>query len=242
MSDNPTTQSGRKFFDPTSMRFILGAIAMAVIPLGTYLVRQSMASHTVEYPNRDFHSLPLTLSQWQGKDQELDPKIFLATGAKVSVDRIYTDNMRHVMSIQLAMYGDPDEGLYHRPYNCYKSHGFNIVSESEMPVQAAGREDMKIKLYEWEQKGQKKYVAYWYELGEHIIFERPDLVGARLALRGQSIWPPMIKVMIETPETNDPEEDKKRLSEFAGQICQWLDEPVAASAAEPGKTAAEITN
>jgi EpsI family protein len=216
--------------DATTLRLLLLAIVVLIIPAGSYAVHMAMKPPEVEFPNRDFETLPLQLGPWEGERRELDPKIFLATGAKFTIDRVYRDNKAHNATLHIAVFGNPDEGIYHRPYNCYKSNGYAPLSEKDLPLPVSTRQDMTARLMEWQKGQQKLFVVYWYELGPYRLFERWDMFRVRYALFGQNPWPALIKVMIEIPETNEPAEDQKRVSDFASRICQWLDDAGSADA------------
>ena len=45
----------------------------------------------MERPNWSLRELPFQLTNWHGEDTEMDPKIAVATGADVIVNRIYRD-------------------------------------------------------------------------------------------------------------------------------------------------------
>ena len=49
----------------------------------------------VEKPNWTLRDLPLQFGTWHGEDTEMDPKIAVATGADVIVNRIYRDEAGH---------------------------------------------------------------------------------------------------------------------------------------------------
>ena len=42
-------------------------------------------------------------------------------------------------------------------------------------------------------------VAYWYEVGDHTMFERQDLLKTQWAMFGKTKWPVMFKVLLEMP-------------------------------------------
>jgi EpsI family protein len=211
------------FQDATARRLWIVGLVVVLIPVGSYVVRAGMKPAKVNLPDREFLlSFPRQLGPWQGEDQELDPGIFAQTGAEYYLQRVYLDDRHMEIRLHVAVFSDPDEGVYHRPYNCYRGHGWLPVSEKDLPLEVPERPDMKAHLMTWEQAGRKELVAYWYELGDRVLFDRDGMFRARIALRGQETWPALIKVMITTPGTNDPAEDEKRIGEFAQRVCQWM--------------------
>ena len=51
----------------------------------------------------------------------------------------------------------------------------------------------------WTRNGEKVIVAYWYEVGDHTMFERQDLLKTQWAMCGKTKWPVMFKVLLEMP-------------------------------------------
>jgi len=218
------------FQDATARRLWLVGLVLVLIPVGSYVVQAGMKPAKVNLPGPEFlQSFPKQLARWRGEDRKLDPAIFAQTRAEHYLQRAYADDAGPEINLAIAVFRDPDEGVYHRPYNCYRGHGWLPASEKDaekdLPLEVADRPDMKAHLMTWEQQGRKELVAYWYELGDHLLFDRWDLFKARFALRGQETWPALIKVMITTRGTSDSSQDEKRLAEFAQCVCQWLSGP-----------------
>lgn len=68
-------------------------------------------------------------------------------------------------------------------------------------------------------------VVYWYQLGDHVLFDRWDLgMKIRWSLRGREKWPALIKVMLTIPAA-DPEAAKPVLLDFAKQLAAWENQP-----------------
>ena len=100
----------------------------------------------------------------------------------------------------LASYSDPDAGLYHSPTNCYRSSGWRMVEDSKIERADPRRQPpQRVYLATWEKRGDSILVAYWYRLGDYTLFQRWDMFWVRLAMRGQATWPPMVKVLLQTP-------------------------------------------
>ena len=68
-------------------------------------------------------------------------------------------------------------------------------------------------------------MVYWYQLGEHLLYSRADLgFHVRWALRGQPVWPVLIKVMLQIPAPSDGEDSKPMILGFAKQIATWMNQ------------------
>ena len=73
--------------------------------------------------------LPMQLGPWTGQKSNLDPVIFVATGAKFAEDRIYTDDIGRYVATILRIFHNPDDGLNHTPFNCYEAKGYRMRQE-----------------------------------------------------------------------------------------------------------------
>ncbi len=118
----------------------------------------------------------------------------------------------------------PSNGLYHNPFNCYDTHGFTLKQREHRPLTAPNRPDSELSLSTWEKEGQKHVVAFWYELGDHTLFERDDLApwkSTLWAMAGKPKWPVMFKVLIES-SGSDPDQAKADVLEMARSVREWL--------------------
>ena len=119
--------------------------------------------------------LPLQFGTWHGEDTEMDPNIAVATGADVIVNRIYRDEAGHAISLHTATFLDPAEGVYHSPLNCYRGNGWEKISESRENVKAADDLSITVSLVKWKKEEERILVVYWYQLGQHVLYDRFDL-------------------------------------------------------------------
>lgn len=212
--------------EPTTLRLILVAAAIAVFSWMTYQARAGLKPPEVEMPTRDYHKLPYQLGDWRGADKELDPKIFAAIGANYIVDRVYR-NGPHQISLHLAVFDNPDEGIRHSPMNCYLGQGFRNVSTKRASLNLADDPEMEMLLTTWEKSQQRVLVGYWFKLGEHLLFDRTDMAVVRLQLRGQQVWPALVKVLVHynIAGSNPTDEDVGRVRDFAAMIEKWIAAP-----------------
>jgi len=63
-------------------------------------------------------------------------------------------------------------------------------------------------------------VAYWYEVGDHTMYERQDLLPTQWAMFGKTKWPVMFKVLLEMPV--EGEQTRSEILGMAQFIRQWL--------------------
>ena len=66
-------------------------------------------------------------------------------------------------------------------------------------MKVPNRPDTKISVTTWQRNSEKVIVAYWYEVGDHTMYERQDLLNTQWAMFGKSKWPVMFKVLLEMP-------------------------------------------
>jgi hypothetical protein len=157
---------------------------------------------------------------WTGKDEIMDKQEYNYAQLDEYVSRTYTNHDNRTMSVLLGIYDSPAVGLYHNPFNCYDTHGFVLKEHIRKPLSAANRPDTDISLTTWDKEGRKFVVGFWYEVGDHTMFERQDLLGTQWAMRGKSKWPVMFKVLIQA--TGDPNQAKVDVLEMAKAVREWL--------------------
>ena len=132
------------------------------------------------------------------KTTKLDAETFVNTGANVAVERHLPrcrgPRRQHVP----GHFDDPDAGVYHSPINCYRSNGWRLIRSRRWTCRfPTGRRSGHLST--WECKGETILVAFWYRLGDHTLFERWDMGRVRWAMSGQKTWPPLVKVLLQTP-------------------------------------------
>ena len=95
------------------------------------------------------------------------------------------------------------------------------------PLKAPNRPDTTISVSTWVTRsgdsGEKVIVAYWYEVGDHTMFERMDLLKTQWAMCGKTKWPVMFKVLLEMPAgETDLDPSRQRRSPGHGPICAGM--------------------
>jgi EpsI family protein len=207
---------------PAARRLGVLIMLISVVHGGFVVVRAgTQGAQVLLPPPPGIRGLPLNLGNWRGIETQLDPETFVNAGALEAVSRLYTDRSGHVTKVLLALYTDPAAGVYHTPTNCYRSNGYTQLDTMTVPLQATPCPEIPVSLSTWEKKDDRVAVLYWYEMGKYTLFDRADWGVVRVELRGQRVWPPMYKVLLETPVAADAKE-RAHLLELAGSIRQWL--------------------
>jgi len=203
-------------------------IVAAIFPATYGLMSQAkfgLEPPGVEMPTWTFKEMPLQMGEWRGEPIELDPEIAAATGAAVIVNRLYRDPAGHAVSMHTAVFEKPIDSVMHTPIRCYRSNGFQDVDASWEELQLSKDVKLPVSMVTWEGKREKLIVVYWYQLGEHVLFDRADLgLGVRWALRGRAKWPAAIKVMLQIDGRN-PREAIPAILDFATRLAQWENQP-----------------
>ena len=221
----------------TAVRIAIVILVVVTVHLGFYVVRAGTRPAEVKLPGRSLESIPRQIGGWQGSPEELNHEIFVNTGAREVLPRRYLNRQGQRVSAFVALYTNAEEGVYHSPTNCYRSSGWNLLEISRPLLKTKGRPDTPVSFSTWEQKGDRIYVLYWYELGDYTLFERSDLLKVRWGMLGKRVWPPMYKVLLQT-SAPDAETARTRLLEFAEVIrttIPELDAEPAPGAAAPAK-------
>ena len=202
--------------------------AVAAIVVGAWGVNSwlkiSIVPSNVELPQWSLQELPYQLGEWHGEDVKLDSLITAAIGAAVVVERTYQTEGRVPVVLHTAMFKNPGDGVYHSPVNCYRANGWKEITNSVENVQVTDDLTIAVSLIAWEKEGERVLVAYWYQLGNHVLHDRLDLGRIRMKMRGQSEWPALIKVMVQIPLA-DPQQAQKTLMDFTTTMGKWLNQP-----------------
>jgi len=207
----------------TLIRLLVVASFVLLASFACYWVRAGLKPPSVKMPDQDFHKMPLVFDDWQGEDVELDPKVFIKIGADVVIDRKYRNDRGQVISTHTAVFSDPDEGVMHNPMNCYRVTGWQKVDDEYLMLEAPGKTPVKVRCVAWNREGERALVVYWYQLGEHSLFNRLDLGKLRWEMGGVKTWPALLKIMLHMPSSDHPAGDRAAIMDLAGKIYGWIE-------------------
>jgi hypothetical protein len=213
------------------MGLVIGILA--VEQLGFWAVGH-LSNPSVIEPRQPLSNFPMKVTTaetgtWDGKPTKLDDQMFDESEVSAVETRLYVKEGR-TLKFLLAEYREPSKGLYHNPMNCYHSQGYTLVGDVEKRPLVVGpsRPDTEISIANWLKKGENGkenvIVAYWYEIGDHTMFERSDLWDTQKAMFGKTEWPVMFKVLLEMPagEGAAVEQTKGELLGMAQEVRKWL--------------------
>jgi EpsI family protein len=209
-----------------AIRVIVAAVVIISTYLGVRVVGNLRETPPVVLPNWQGKDLPMQLGEWKGEDAELDKRLFEAEGAHSIVNRQYRNESGMVVSLHLAIFDNPTEGIWHNPISCYTTNGWAPIEITRVPISEAVDNSDKIALSSWEKSGVTTIVGYWYQLGEHRLYGRWDLgFNVRWQMRGRKTWPALIKILLSTAPGAKPDDAKMQLLKFADLVHQWINLP-----------------
>lgn len=209
----------------TTVRICVVAVLLPLTYGGACLLKTALVPPGTDMPDWTFRDMPKQFGDWRGEDATLDPKIALATGAKIIVDRTYRDGSGSTISMHTAMFDNPAEGVMHSPLNCYRNSGWERSELETRDMQISDDLAIPVSISVFRRGQEKVAVAYWYQLGEHVLFGRLDLgVKVRWSLAGKPKWPALIKVMLSVSAI-DSDDAKSTVFGFAEQVAKWENQP-----------------
>lgn len=215
----------------TQVRIYVVVALVLLVYGGNCLARFAIEPPEVEMPTWNFDAMPTQLGEWTGmKPEKLDEKLASAADAKIFYNRAYRDKTEHTILVHTAVCDNPTFGICHNPQICYLYNGWNnkIRMFEKLSFNVGDVEKtipVYVGLWEKEDKSEKVWIVYWYQLGPHVVFDRWDIgFKVRWALAGQKKWPPLIKVMLQI-QASDSEDTKSRVLELAALVAQWENLP-----------------
>ena len=208
----------------TPVRILIVAALVVLVYGGAHMMQQGMKPPSVGLPPWDVQDLPMHINGWEGGEAEMPPEIRQKLGAHSSINRSYRHAEREPIAVHVALFDQYDVGALHNPANCYRSSGWRLKGDAPLRLAASDGTPVSVALSTWERDGQRVTVAYWYQLGDHIITDRVQLGKARWDLRGSQEWPALVKVLMQT-STDKVERSEEGVQELAEFIFRWLNDP-----------------
>ncbi|MHB0956077.1 MAG: exosortase-associated EpsI family protein [Pirellulaceae bacterium] len=204
----------------TSRLWTTSLVVIVAFGLGGLLLYR-VSSADVRPLNATFSELPMEIEDYVGEDREFDEEIARSVGAMDSVSRIYTNPSGVEISLHAASWNSLlQPTLPHPPTICYVASGAQIVDSRFVSV---GKDEppVEARLLTIDRDGMKSLVLYWYRWDDKVCTTRSQATLARLALVGESAWPPVVKVMLETQCGLSADDALRSLTSFAAEVHDW---------------------
>lgn len=217
-------------------RLIIIAAVLILFQGGAFFLLQRAKSSEVRPLNGDLNAIPYRLEiekrvegqtvthVWQGENSRSagDEDIVRTVGARHAISRKYQDESGRVISVHIADWDSlKTPTLPHPPTVCYPSNGAKIIRSESVSVGGSNIEsdpiDAELLVVENSQ-GVRSLVLYWYAWNDQICRTRWQACVARLKMIGSREWPPVVKVMLDTPAMPNEEESQAAITELATKI------------------------
>jgi len=194
-------------------------------------VRRGYSLGQVIPPERELSETSLRIGNWEGRDLPADPRIRKILRARSGVDRVYR-NPRGDEALVHAVWTD-DYLQLHFPQQCYREAGWELQSEEDLEVSTGKSVTFPVKVLRFTQGKKSIRVLYWFQLGEDVFLDRiQHRFLRRKVCWGKTEWPPLMKFMLETPESGLGRSNEV-LTDLAARLHEEVFETTSASGPEP---------
>ena len=204
-----------------TIRLFFAVVLVAAIHSGAILADKWRLSQEVVVPREELQELPMILGSFSGEAVDLDYRLFIATGADLTVDRTYRDAAGHSVVLHIAAFGDYSHITPHHPDLCFSGAGWTAVSREDVELKADNELPVTAQIITFEQESQRIRVMFWYQVGNLTAVDYRGVRQAIVKARRAGAAPPLIKVLLQVPAT-DSAADKKRLCEVAEPVFAWV--------------------
>jgi hypothetical protein len=195
----------------------------AIVLLGIYGAAESFKGRgmptELAKPQLKLEQMPKTFDSWKGEDTPLDPQVFQAIGAAMVINRRYQDR-RAVVDLHSDVFLDYGVRLPHPPETCYEGNGCVVADGETVQIVSDAKGAHSARLLTLDRAGSRLYCLYWYQVGDVTFWNGDDLRHVVQSFRGQTTWPPMLKIMLQT-SADSAEEAQRRLKEVAALVHPW---------------------
>lgn len=158
LSSNVTPEAERRTSVPKpavrsrlAIAVILGMLAVTGAGDRWLTAQIEAAANQVLPLDQPLSAVPLRLGAWQGTDEPLDEKIRRIAGDDDSLNRVYrnAENNRTI-GMYIGYVGRPRKWLGHRPDICYRTHGFEQISQTSAILPLADGSTIPCFMYEFQ--------------------------------------------------------------------------------------------
>ncbi len=197
-------------------RYVWLAVAsVTLIQGGGWAVKAMCFTSTARPPLQALADLPRTIGTWSGTDLQVDPA-FANVGAIDHNERRYTNSAGAVVFVHRAAWTSQDDWIPHTPELCYTNNGWELLQSETTTL--PDLPTIRLVIQHYRQGVDQVAVAYWYQLGAGTYFDRDGARVLHRTLWGHREWPPLIKTLLQTNESDD---SQKRLLDLARRVYEF---------------------
>lgn len=209
---------------PLRKRLFIIATILLVSQGGAFFLLQRAKSSEVRPLTKQLSDMPYEIvggiGQWKGQDQKTDDEITRTVGARQAISRTYLGPEGRTIAVHI---GDWDSlntpTLPHPPGICYPASGFKITRREKVTI---GKDDpVEAEILFVEHSGYEAAILYWYGWEELVCTTRGQACLARLKMIGRRDWPPVVKVMLDTPSGGNELQAIEDLKDLGSEIREW---------------------
>ena len=228
----------------TTIRLIVLAL-MVILAWGfSLMLRGTLSAESL--PDWRLDEFPMDLSleasdgsvtSWHGMEhKKMDPVLTQALNADDWVDLVYRDGAGGAITLHMAAFKQYQFGVAHNPMVCYNRGGWKQKGKFDLDLEVANskggkkneKETISVKAAAWEHKKRgRAMIAYWYQLGDDLVFDRGSLGTTRMKYLGEPFRPALIKFLLHTTYTtsSDKEVARERLKAMSEHVYDWINQP-----------------
>jgi EpsI family protein len=203
----PTARVGLALFFIVATQGVLLAASFLLFPSQIRPARQKL------------QALPMTFNDWTGVETEIDHNVIGALGAHDMLGRVYSRADGSRVNVHVASWNGGGEWTPHPPELCYAGNGWKMLSRTRS--KPFDDDKSVAELQSHEKVDNRVFVTYWYQIGPIAYYNRD---GARIARRqymGQTVRPPLYKVMLQTSNLGN-DSHSTQVEELAQAVKSWI--------------------
>jgi exosortase D (VPLPA-CTERM-specific) len=196
--------------------------ALALVAVAFTLFASLPDRHDDVQRRDDFAGFPMTVEQWQGRQDALDALTLHALKLNDYLLADYVGADKRPLNMYVAYYASQRKGeSVHSPRSCIPGGGWEItsLSESSVPATAAGKQ-LRVNRVVIERAGERQLVYYWFQQRGRIVTNE-YLVKWFLfwdALTRNRTDGALVRLMTNVGPGGDIAEAERRLAAFASAI------------------------
>jgi EpsI family protein len=175
-------------------------------------------------PARPLATLPLELGSWKGMDEPIDERTRKISGDDDYVNRSYFDSATgRTVGVYVGYIGRPRKWLGHRPDVCYRTHGYEEVSQEARQLELSAGRTIPFFVYEFRSPsldGSRQMVLATYVHNGEFLDSMDKIRGMNSRHVGifarQAAY--LARLQVNISASADRQADIRMLEEFARQL------------------------
>lgn len=207
-----------------SRRVWVTILLILFVQIGVIYVQYGNAPAAVALPAYKVSDLPAQLGEWHSVSTATDIDVTRAVGADATQDQVYSKSDGSTVSMHFGIWSDPDARAPHLPQTCYIGNGWKRLSDKDEVVTIGDGSDSPVRaaMMTWQRDDKRVRTLHWYRRGDRSYFDWEGGCQAREDLWGNSQWPAVQKVLLQTDDDDNDGSSRQRLVDVASQLDHWM--------------------